>query len=147
MFGNLFKKKKTDAEIRLEQYVERLNSVTSHYNGVKTNDTLVGKISATRMDEINCTTTEIKPVDYIEKSVPRPKVFNENNEEVKFDNNLFGWMDLIRKEAKETMNKNHQMYEEERILQERIKAEKNEKALRERREFYVSYGLLPKQTA
>lgn len=136
MFRNLFtfKRKKSIAELRHEQYVSTLNSVSSHYTGVKINDTLVGKISGTRMDDIISTAVENKPVDGV-KTTPRPKAYNMN---------MFEWLADIRKEAKNTMNQNHANEKIEKEQRERLLQIKQQKAIKETREFYVNYGVLSK---
>ncbi len=41
---SLFKKKKKKADELREQYVQSLKTMTEHYNGVRINETLVGRI-------------------------------------------------------------------------------------------------------
>ena len=139
MFKKLFKNKKTSEELKQEQYVKSISVITEHFNGVRINETLVGRIKGMRMTEVDCVIEESdEPKFPTKSSVPRPKSFG---------NNLFAWIDEVRQEAKEVMNKLHKYEKEEKEYQERIKSEKTSKALQERRKFFVDYGLLPKQTA
>jgi hypothetical protein len=137
MLKRLFKKTKTVDELKREQYIKSLRTITEHYNGVRINETLVGRIKVMRMTEVDCIVTESddEPKFPTLRSVPRPKTFG---------NNLMAWMDEVRKEAKDVINKNRQYEKEEKEFQEQIKTEKNNKALQERREFFINYGLLPK---
>ena len=146
MLKKLFTNKPTEEEIRKEQYVQSLKTITEHFNGVRVNETLLGRIRSAKMDDVyEVNNKNIK----LQSSVPRPKVFTTDKDgkqiEVSFDNNLFGWFDFIREEAKRVINKNKQYAEEEKKYQEELKTKHNEKALKEKREFLINYGLLPKQ--
>ncbi len=89
-----------------------------------------------RMSEVDCSFDEsTEPKIATHSSVPRPKSFGTD---------LFAWLEEVRKEAKAVINKNIQYEKEEKEYQEKLKTENNEKALKERREFLVNYGLLSK---
>ena len=140
MLKNLFKKRnqKSVDEIRLEEYKKSLMNITEHFNGVRINETLVGRIKGERMLEADCIVVESdKPKFPTKSSTPRPKSYG---------NNLFAWIEEIRQDAKDVVNKNRQHEIAEKEYQEKIKTERNEVALKERREFFIGYGLLPKQT-
>jgi|ERR1035437_1178736 hypothetical protein len=129
---NLFKHKKTDNELIQEQYLNNLENITEHYNGVRINQTLLGRIRSAKMDE----TTESKILTIkTHSSVPRPKDFGTD---------LFAWLDEIKKEAKEVMNKLNRYKKEEEEYQERIKQEMNKKAIEKQHKFFVEYGVLNK---
>lgn len=129
---NLFKHKKTDAELIQEQYLNGLENITEHYNGVRINQTLLGRIRSAKMDEI----PESKILTIKSHSfVPRPKDFGTN---------LFAWLEEIREEAKEVMNKLNRYKKEEEEYQERIKQESNKRAIKKQHEFFVEYGVLNK---
>jgi hypothetical protein len=133
------KRQKTLDELKQEQYILSLQTITEHYNGVRINETLVGRIKGMRMTEVDCVVSESDaPKVPTLRSVPRPKTFGSN---------LMAWMDEVRQEAKAVINKNKQYEKEEKEFQEQLKTEKNNKALKERREFFVNYGLLPKVPA
>jgi len=135
MFGNLFKQKKTKIEEQREQYQLQLAKITTHYNGVRINETLVGKIQAARMDEC---IPEKQTKIAVERSVERPMTFGDD---------VFGWLNHVRDEAKALMNKNHRYDKEEKEYLERIKKESQQKSIEQSRKFFVEYGVLPKQMA
>ena len=129
---NLFKHKKSDAEIIQEQYRKSFDEITEHYNGVRVNKTLLGKIRSAKMDEI----TESSNIDIkLQSSVPRPKDFGTD---------VFAWLDDVKKQAKEIMNRNNQYAQEEKEYQEKLKQKVQEEALMRRKEFLISYGVLAK---
>ena len=129
---NLFKHKKSDAEIIQEQYRKSFDEITEHYNGVRVNKTLLGKIRSAKMDEI----TESSNIDIkLQSSVPRPKDFGTD---------IFAWLDDVKKQAKEIMNRNKQYAQEEKEYQEKLKQKVQEEALMRRKEFLISYGVLAK---
>lgn len=129
---NLFKHKKTDAEIIQEQYRKNFDEITEHYNGVRVNQTLLGKIRSAKMDEI----TESSNIDIkVQSSVPRPKDFGTD---------LFAWINDVRNEAKDVMNKLNKYRQEEKEYQEKLKQKIQEDALKRRKEFLIGYGVLAK---
>jgi hypothetical protein len=131
-----FKRTKSQDELKQEQYILSLQTITEHYNGVRINETLVGRIKGMRMTEVECSIIESdEPKVATLRSVPRPKSYGSN---------LFAWIAEVRQEAKEVINKNHQYEKQEKEYQEKLKAEITSKALEERRKFYVDFGLLPK---
>jgi hypothetical protein len=143
MLKNLFKPKKTDDELRKERYAESLKTVTEFYNGVRINETLVGKIRATRMDEVfHRNTDNIK----IESSIPRPTVYDKE-EKVEKEITFLGWMELVRDEARAIINKNLSFDKQEKEYQENAKKKMQEEALERKRVFLTNYGLLTKQVA
>ena len=143
MLKNLFKSKKTDNELRREYYAQSLRTVTQYYNGVRINETIVGKLRAARMDEIQ--EPNIENIR-IEKSVPRPTVYDKLEKKEK-EISFIGWMELVRSEAKDVVNKNLLYEKEEKEYQEKIKIKMQEEALRKKKEFLSNYGLLTKQVA
>ena len=129
---NLFKHKKSTQEVIQEQYRKSFDEITEHYNGVRINHTLLGKIRSAKMDEI----TEIKTNSIkVHSFVPRPKDFGTD---------LFAWFEDIRNEAKEVMNKLHKYKEEEKQYQEKLKQKFKEEAVKKSHEFFVEYGVLAK---
>jgi len=129
---NLFKHKKTNADIIQEQYYNSLDTITEHYNGVRINHTLLGKIRSAKMDEIiEVKTNTIK----VHSFVPRPKDFGTD---------VFAWLDDVKKEAKNVMNKLNEFKKEEKEYQEQLKIKTQEDALKRRKEFLIEYGLLNK---
>lgn len=129
---NLFKHKKSTQELIEEQYRKNFDEITEHYNGVRVNQTLLGKIRSAKMDEITeSTNTDIK----LQSSVPRPKDFGTD---------LFAWLSDVRNEAKEVMNKLNKYRAEEKEYQEKLKQKVQEEALKRRKEFLIGYGVLAK---
>ncbi len=129
-------------KLRRKQYALSLESVVEHYNGVRVNETLVGKIRSSKMDEITYPNlSELR----LSHSIERPKVYDKDNNEIPHSNNNFAtWLETIQKEAKDIMNKNKFFEKEEKEYQERMKAKHQEEALKKKREFLEQYGLLPK---
>lgn len=106
---NLFKHKESTKEVIQKQYEKSLDEITQHYNGVRVNQTLVGKIRSAKMDEI----TESSNINIkVQSSVPRPKDFGTD---------LFAWINDVRNEAKDVMNKLNKYRQEEKEYQERLK--------------------------
>ena len=129
---NLFKHKKTNEEVIQEQYRKSFDEITEHYNGVRVNQTLLGKIRSAKMDEI----TESSNIDIkVQSSVQRPKDFGTD---------VFAWLEDVKKQAKEIMNKNNQYAQEEKEYQEKLKQKVQEDALKRRKEFLIGYGVLSK---
>ena len=129
---NLFKHKKTTQELIQEQYRKSFDEITEHYNGVRVNLTLLGKVRSAKMDEI----TESSNIDIkVQSSIPRPKDFGTD---------LFAWLNDVRNEAKEVMNKLNKYKEEEKEYQEKLKQKVQEDALKRRKEFFIEYGVLAK---
>lgn len=133
MIGVIFKPRKSKEDLQREQYKLQLAQSIRHNNGVRVNETLVGKIREAKMnDGFIERPTKIA----VQNSVERPMSFGDN---------VFDWLDYIRNEAKMLMNKNHQYEKQEKAYQERVKQEVQEKALANRRKFFVEYGVLSKQ--
>ena len=136
MFKKLFKFDKTDIELKRELYEKSLLTVTEHYNGIRINETLIGRIKGSRMTEMDCDISEEKePKIKVLRSVPRPEDFGSD---------LSTWMAEVRNQAKEITKLNKKYEKQEQEYQDKLKEEKNAKLLEERRKFYVNYGLLPK---
>ena len=137
MLRRLFKPKvKSNDDVIKDQYTKSLDEITEHFNGVKINETLVGRIRGMRMTEKDCIVSESdEPKFPTMSSVPRPKSFG---------NNLFAWIQDVRDEAKLSLNKNREYEQKDKERAEQLKAESNRKALEERRKFYVDFGLLSK---
>lgn len=117
---------------RHEQFVKSRDEITSHFNGVRINETLVGKIRSAKMDE--CRVDSSKQVKVL-KTVERPMNFGDN---------LFEWLNHVRSEAKETMNKNHKLEKQEKEYIELKKKQAQKETAEKRREFFRNYGVLPK---
>jgi gas vesicle protein len=129
---NLFKHKKSTRDIIQEQYRKSFDEITEHYNGVRVNLTLLGKVRSAKMDEI----TESSNINIkVQSSIPRPKDFGTD---------VFAWLDDVKKQAKEIMNRNKQYAQEEKEYQEQLKTKMQEQALKKRHEFFVEYGVLAK---
>jgi len=129
---NLFKHKKSTKELIQEQYRKSFDEITEHYNGVRVNLTLLGKVRSAKMDEV----CENKSINIkVRSSIPRPKDFGTD---------VFAWLDDVKKQAKEIMNRNKQYAQEEKEYQEQLKIKMQEEALRKRHEFFVEYGVLAK---
>ncbi len=132
----LFKFDKTDIELKREQYEKSLLTVTEHYNGIRINEMLVGKIKGVRMVETTCEVSNTdEPKIKTLRSVPRPQNFGTD---------LTAWMNEVRKEAKDIIALNKKYEKQEQEYQDKLKEEKNAELLEERRKFFVDYGLLPK---
>lgn len=128
----LFKSKKSTQELIQEQYRKNFDEITEHYNGVRINHTLLGKIRSAKMDEI----TEINNNSIkVHSFVPRP---------VDFGTDVFAWLSAVKNEAKEVMNKLHKYKEEEKKYQEQLKQKFKEEATKKSHEFFVEYGVLAK---
>lgn len=127
-----------------KEYVESLNKVVTHSNGVRVYEDLAAKIRSIRMNDIIVPPNLYAPKLQIQKSVPRPKRYDKDGKEIPFENNLFVWRDEINKEAKELINKNREFEEQEKEYLEKVKREKQNKALEESRKFFQEYGVLPK---
>lgn len=141
--------KKSLEEERHDQYIDAVVNTTEHYNGVRMNDKLVGKMHGIRLTELECPTETAKELA-IEKTVPRPKMFKiiEGKEvEYSFGNDIIAWSNALKEEAKAVIAKNQQYANEEKEYIEKVKSERNAKALEERRKFFQEYGLLPKSEA
>jgi len=138
-------KKKSTEDIKQEQYVEKIKTTTEYYNGIRINETLLGRIIALKkMSDVFDTNKEYL---MISKSLPRPKTFivdeNGMEQEVVFKDPT-DWLINIQKEYKEVVQKLQKYEEEEREREEQLKAEFQEQALKTKREFLIEYGLLPK---
>lgn len=137
----MFDSFKESAELKLKrkQYSDSLKTVTEHYNGVRINETLAGRIKGIRMSETECgVSIDDLPKIATLRSVPRPKYYGTN---------LLAWMASIRREAKTIINRNKNYEAQEKEYQERIKTIKDQELLEERRKFLINYGVLPKQVA
>jgi len=127
----LFNKRNVQKE-RQEQFVKSRDEITTHFNGVRINETLVGKIRSAKMDDCKKeSTVKVKVL----KTVERPMNFGDN---------LFEWLNHVRLEAKETMNKNHKSEKEEKEYIELKKKQAQAESTEKRREFFRNYGVLPK---
>lgn len=146
MQTNIIKpQKKSLEETKQEQYVEQIKTITEYYNGIRINDTLLGKVIAMKkMSDVFDTNKEYLQLS---KSVPRPKTIivdeQGNEKEIKFKDHT-EWLSHIQKEYKEVVQKLQQYEAEEKEREEQLKAEMQEKALKVKRDFLIEYGLLPK---
>ncbi len=142
MLLNLFKYKKTVYDEVSEQYLKSLDEITQHYNGVRVNETLLGKIRAAKMDDItesemlflkshNSVNQDIK----LQSSVPRPKDYGTN---------IIAWITDVKNQAKEIMNKNNHYSKEEKEYEEQLRLIVQTEALQRRKEFLIQYGVLDK---
>jgi hypothetical protein len=111
---------------------------------MKMNDTLTGKIRSAKMDDFTPNSSTQKVL--IQSSTKRPKVYeivNGEQKEIDLSKDLFAWMGMIRKEAKEVMNKIHYYEEEEKQYLEISSKEKHNKDLEASRRFFIEFGVLP----
>jgi len=130
--AELFKSKKSTQELIQEQYRKNFDEITEHYNGVRINHTLLGRIQSAKMNEvIDIKTNPIK----VHSFVPRPKDFGTD---------VFAWLNSIKEEAKEIMNRNKQYAQEEKEYQEKLKQKVQEEAINKSHKFFVEYGVLAK---
>jgi hypothetical protein len=81
-----FNRKKTKAEILREQYMLEFKTMTTYTNGVRINETLVGRLHSYR--ETIQTESSCKP--RVQSSTTRP---------VDFGNDITAWLDAVRVEA------------------------------------------------
>jgi len=131
---SILRKRKQEQE-RREQYVKMMSKTKVHFNGVRVNEELVGKILSAKSDEVITESSYKVPV---QSSVDRP---------MSFGNNVFAWLDYIRQEAKDIMNKNHSYEKNEKDTEHKAALENDTKILTQRRKFFQDFGVLPKQMA
>jgi hypothetical protein len=147
LYRVLFKNELTLEEQRQAQYIKSINETTKHFNGIKMNDTLTGKIRSAKMDDFTPNSSTQKVL--IQSSTERPKVFEITDggepKEIDLSKDLFAWLGMIRKEAKEVMNKIHYYEEEEKQYLEISSKEKHNKDLEKSRTFFREFGVLPSQ--
>ena len=114
--------------------VNQNHTIVQHSNGVRINETLLGRIMGARNNgmvfdyewELRYTRTE--------KTIERP---------MDFGNDIVGWFNYIRAEAKAVMNKIHAEEQEEKEYQKTLLKEKEQKFLEDKRKFYRDNGMLP----
>lgn len=132
-------KENTELKLKRKQFLDSLKTVTEHYNGVRINETLAGRIKGIRMTELECgVSVDDSPKIPTLRSIPRPENYGTN---------LLAWMSAIRREAKAIINRNKKYEAQEKEYQEKIKVIKNKEVLEERRKFLINYGVLPSQVA
>jgi hypothetical protein len=147
MLSKIFKSEKSKEDIVQEHYINKIKTITEHYNGVRINETLVGKISV--MKKMSDIFESNKDYLMISKSLPRPKIYTTDENGVKkefFFNNPSEWLIYIHKEYKDVIEKLKKYEDEEKERYEYLKNKMNEDALGKKREFLMEYGLLPKNT-
>ena len=104
-------------------------------NGFRLNITLLGLIISSRFDAPIFDYEKKLSRTSIQKSLPRP---------MNFDNSQIGWLNYIKNEAKELMNKIHEQEEEEKQYQKEKLLQKQEEFQKTRRAFYQEMGFLRK---
>ena len=103
-------------------------------NGFRINETLLGRIVASRIDApIYDYTLKLQQVK-LDRTIPRP---------IDFGNDIIGWFNSIRDEAKAVLNKIHDGEIQEKLYQKQLQKQKEEKFLEEKRKFYRENGMLP----
>jgi len=146
MLSKIFKSKKSKEDIMQEQYVNKTKCITEHYNGVRINEILVGKISV--MKKMSDVFESNKDYLMISKSIPRPKIYTTDENGIKkefFFNNPSEWLIYIHQEYKDVVKKLKEYEDKEKERLENLKNKMQEDALMKRREFLIEYGLLPKE--
>lgn len=141
---NIFKQKtKSVDDLKQEQYVERLKTVTEHYNGIRINEVLVGQISVIK--KMSNVFESNKEYLMLSKTVPRPKVFVDGEDgqkkEIAFKTPS-EWLNHIHEEYKNVVNKIRKYAEEEKEYQESLRNKMIEETLKKKREFLIGYGVL-----
>lgn len=113
----------------------RNHEIKQSTDGFRVNITLLSLIISSRMDAPIFDYEKKLSKTSIEKSIPRP---------MDFTNSQIGWLDYIKNEAKELMNKIHEQEEEEKQYQKEKLLQKQEEFQKTRRDFYQEMGFLRK---
>ncbi len=85
--GIFKEKKKTDDELRREQYLREFNQRTEYTNGVRINEDLVGRLKSYRetiLPESRCT----------------PRIQSSTKRPIDFGSDIAAWLDAVRAEAR-----------------------------------------------
>lgn len=97
--GAIFKtKEQKEVEIRRQKYQREVEQSTIYFNGVRVNDALVGRLRASKDDEV--VKDDIKKIK-VQSTIQRPKNFPS----------FFDWFEYVRTEARSLLNKNKQQIE------------------------------------
>lgn len=146
MLSKIFKSEKSNEDIIQEQYLNKTNCITEHYNGVRINEVLVGKISVIK--KMSDVFESNKDYLMISKSIPRPKIYKTDESGIKKEfvfSNPSEWLTYIHEEYKSVVEKLKKYEEQEKQRQEYLKNKHQEEALMKKREFFIEYGVLKKQ--